>query len=72
MQILLAFHFGQLNIFQLEWWALICKNQDKFKFANKLKWFGYDRDTVKDRKGMERAEMAKADIKKNEVGYKLI
>lgn len=50
--------------------ALICKNQDKFKLANKLKWFGYDRDAVKDSKGEWKGQRWQADIKKNEVGYK--
>ena len=50
--------------------ALICKDLEKYKLANKLKWFGYDRDSVKDEKGEWKGQRWQADIRKNEVGYK--
>jgi perosamine synthetase len=50
--------------------ALICRNQEDFALAKKLKWFGYDRDTVKDSKGDWRGQKWDADILPEEVGYK--
>jgi perosamine synthetase len=50
--------------------ALICKNPKDHTLARKLKWFGYDRDNVKDEKGEWRGQKWAADISKNEVGYK--
>lgn len=50
--------------------ALICKNPKNHTLARKLKWFGYDRDKVKDEKGEWRGQKWAADISKNEVGYK--
>ena len=50
--------------------ALICRNKTDFTLAKKLKWFGYDRDTVKDSKGDWRGQKWDADILPEEVGYK--
>jgi len=38
--------------------------------ARKLKWFGYDRDSVKDSKGEWKGQKWDADIEPKEVGYK--
>lgn len=50
--------------------AIVCKNDDKHQLAKKLKWFGYDRDAVKDEKGEWRGQRWDADILDYEVGYK--
>ena len=50
--------------------ALICRNSDDHALAKKLKWFGYDRDTVKDAKGEWKGQKWDADILPEEVGYK--
>lgn len=50
--------------------ALICKDEQKFGLARKLKWFGYDRDAVKDEKGEWKGQRWSADILPNEVGFK--
>ena len=50
--------------------ALICNDEQKFGLARKLKWFGYDRDAVKDEKGEWKGQRWSADILTNEVGYK--
>ncbi len=50
--------------------ALICNDQQKFGLARKLKWFGYDRDAVKDEKGEWKGQRWSADIRPNEVGFK--
>ena len=38
--------------------------------ARKLKWFGYDRDAIKDEKGEWKGQRWSADIKPGEVGFK--
>lgn len=50
--------------------ALICNDEQKFGLARKLKWFGYDRDAVKDEKGEWKGQRWSADIRPNEVGFK--
>lgn len=50
--------------------ALICRNADDYALAKKLKWFGYDRDSVKDSKGEWKGQKWDADILPSEVGYK--
>lgn len=50
--------------------ALICKDEQKFGLARKLKWFGYDRDAVKDERGEWKGQRWSADIRPNEVGFK--
>ena len=50
--------------------ALICRNSNDHTLAKKLKWFGYDRDAVKDSKGEWRGQKWDADILPEEVGYK--
>jgi dTDP-4-amino-4,6-dideoxygalactose transaminase len=50
--------------------ALVCKAQGDFVLAKKLKWFGYDRDSVKDEKGDWKGQRWDADIHESEVGYK--
>lgn len=50
--------------------ALVCRNKEDFALARKLKWFGYDRDAVKDSKGEWKGQKWNADIIENEVGYK--
>jgi perosamine synthetase len=50
--------------------ALICSDEQKFGLARKMKWFGYDRDAVKDEKGEWKGQRWSADILPNEVGYK--
>jgi len=48
--------------------ALICKDQEDFKRAKKLKWFGIDRDATKDEKGEWKGQRWGVDIE--EAGYK--
>jgi perosamine synthetase len=50
--------------------ALICNDDQKFILARKLKWFGYDRDAVKDEKGEWKGQRWSADIRPGEVGFK--
>ncbi len=50
--------------------ALICRRPEDFALAKKLKWFGYDRDSVKDSKGEWKGQKWDADILPQEVGYK--
>lgn len=50
--------------------ALICRRSEDFALAKKLKWFGYDRDSVKDSKGEWKGQKWDADILPQEVGYK--
>lgn len=50
--------------------ALICKNSEDFVLARKLKWFGYDRDSLKDEKGEWKGQRWSADIRPGEVGFK--
>lgn len=50
--------------------ALICRDDNKFLLAKKLKWFGYDRDATKDEKGEWKGQRWSADIGENEIGFK--
>jgi len=50
--------------------ALVCRKDKDSILARRLKWFGYDRDSVKDSKGDWRGQKWDADILANEVGYK--
>jgi len=50
--------------------ALICQNDDDYILARKLKWFGYDRESVKNEQGEWRGQRWSADVKKYEIGYK--
>ena len=50
--------------------ALICGSSSDHQLARKLKWFGYDRDAVKDKKGEWKGQKWDADIMEEEVGYK--
>ena len=50
--------------------ALICRRSADFALAKKLKWFGYDRDSVKDSKGEWKGQKWDADILPQEVGFK--
>jgi dTDP-4-amino-4,6-dideoxygalactose transaminase len=50
--------------------ALICRRPEDHLLAKKLKWFGYDRDAVKDAKGEWKGQKWDADILAEEVGYK--
>ena len=50
--------------------TLICKNKNDYLSARKLKWFGYDRDSVKNDKGEWKGQKWDADIDKDHVGYK--
>jgi dTDP-4-amino-4,6-dideoxygalactose transaminase len=50
--------------------ALICRKDQDHSLAKKLKWFGYDRDAVKDSKGEWKGQKWDADILPSEVGYK--
>jgi dTDP-4-amino-4,6-dideoxygalactose transaminase len=50
--------------------ALVCKDHSDYLLAKKLKWFGFDRDLVKDKKGNWKGQKWDADIAPNEVGYK--
>ncbi len=50
--------------------ALICKDDANWALARKLKWFGYDRDAIKDETGEWKGQRWSADINPNEVGFK--
>ena len=50
--------------------ALICKSKKSSNLASKLKWFGFDRDKVKDEKGNWKGQRWGEDIKLGEIGYK--
>ncbi len=50
--------------------ALVCRDEEQFKLARKLKWFGYDRDEHKDEKGEWKGQRWQADVLPGEVGFK--
>lgn len=50
--------------------AIVCRKDEDYSLAKKLKWFGYDRDAVKDSKGDWKGQRWDADIFEGEVGYK--
>jgi dTDP-4-amino-4,6-dideoxygalactose transaminase len=50
--------------------ALICRTQEDFEVAKRLKWFGFDREKAKDERGNWKGQQADADILEGEVGYK--
>jgi len=50
--------------------AIVCKRESDYLLARKLKWFGYDRDSVKDSKGEWKGQRWDADIAPGEIGYK--
>jgi dTDP-4-amino-4,6-dideoxygalactose transaminase len=50
--------------------AIVCRSDSDAILARKLKWFGYDRDSVKDAKGDWKGQKWDADIEFGEVGYK--
>lgn len=50
--------------------AIVCRNEEDYLLAKKLKWFGYDRDAVKDSKGDWKGQRWDADIFEGEIGYK--
>ena len=50
--------------------AIISKNLNNFKKSKRLKWFGYDRDSSKDKYGNWKKPQENADIKENDIGYK--
>jgi len=50
--------------------AVVCKKSTDYLMARKLKWFGYDRNTLKDEKGEWKGQRWDADITEGEVGYK--
>ena len=50
--------------------ALVANNSTHNNIAKKLKWFGYDRDEVKDKNGEWKGQRWDADIREGEVGYK--
>lgn len=50
--------------------ALVCRRPEDHLLAKKLKWFGYDRDAVKDANGEWKGQKWDADILAEEVGYK--
>jgi perosamine synthetase len=50
--------------------ALICKSDEDFALAKKLKWFGYDREATKDAKGEWKGQRWDAEIEPGEVGFK--
>jgi len=47
---------------------LVCSDENDYKRAKKLKWFGFDRDGVKDEKGEWKGQRHNVDIE--EAGYK--
>jgi len=49
---------------------LVCSDPIDYQLAKKLKWFGYDRDAIKDEKGDWKGQRWDADIDDGEVGYK--
>ena len=50
--------------------AIVSNNISYHKLIRKLKWFGFDRDIVKDTKGDWKGQKWDADIKTNEIGFK--
>ncbi|GAB4392163.1 MAG: DegT/DnrJ/EryC1/StrS aminotransferase family protein [Gammaproteobacteria bacterium] len=50
--------------------AIICKHENDFKQAKKLKWFGYDREAVKDASGNWRGQSYDIDIAPGDLGFK--
>lgn len=50
--------------------ALVCHDKRDYHAAQKLKWFGYDREQAKDEKGNWKAQQADADILEGDVGFK--
>ena len=50
--------------------AIVANDSVHNDLARKLKWFGYDRNEVKDDKGEWKGQRWDADIKEGEVGYK--
>lgn len=50
--------------------ALVANKSIYDELARKLKWFGYDRDEVKDKSGEWKGQRWDADIKEGEIGYK--
>jgi len=50
--------------------ALVARDIADFELAKKLKWFGFDRDKLKDEKGDWKGQKWDADIELNEVGFK--
>ena len=50
--------------------AIVCLDNELFETVKKLKWFGYDRDAVKDEKGEWRGQRWDADIPRGLIGYK--
>jgi len=50
--------------------AIVCRNDADATLARKLKWFGYDREAIKDSKGEWKGQKWDADIAPHEVGYK--
>lgn len=48
--------------------ALICKSQESFERAKALKWFGFNRDAVKDKEGNWKGQQWDADVV--EAGFK--
>lgn len=50
--------------------AIVCRDEENHKLVRKLKWFGLDRDNLKDAKGEWKGQRWEADISVGEVGYK--
>lgn len=50
--------------------GLVCSSKMHHLMAKKLKWFGYDRDILKDEKGEWKGQKWDADIADGEIGYK--
>lgn len=50
--------------------AIVTNKAVHNNYARKLKWFGYDRDEVKDESGEWKGQKWDADIKEGEIGYK--
>lgn len=50
--------------------AIVCRSAIDASLARKLKWFGYDREVVKDSKGEWKGQKWDADIMPEEVGFK--
>lgn len=50
--------------------AIVCKSKSNLELARKLKWFGFDREKVKDTKGEWKGQRWDSDILFGEVGYK--
>jgi dTDP-4-amino-4,6-dideoxygalactose transaminase len=50
--------------------AIVCRKFEDFELVKKLKWFGYDRDAVKNDKGEWKGQRWDADIYPESIGYK--